>query len=108
MSIYQVRHSLELLAQEEYKSGHLTEAELQRLLGFGARYKLDGFLKAHGVMIDNYTADHLRREVSDLDRLGFWRGETCHRRSERRIRDPDSPAIVRDWIAKGPQWLEIN
>ena len=42
-----------------------------RLLGFGTRYKLDGFLKAHGIMIDDYTADDLRREVADLQRLGF-------------------------------------
>ena len=65
------RRALELLALEEYKSGHLTESELQRLLGFGARYRLDGFLKAHGVMIDDYTADDLRREVANLQRLGF-------------------------------------
>jgi hypothetical protein len=65
------RRALELLALEEYKTGNLTETELQRLLGFGTRYKLDGFLKAHGVMIDDYTADDLRREVADLQRLGF-------------------------------------
>ena len=65
------RRALELLALEEYKSGHLTETELQRLLGFGTRYKLDGFLKAHGVVIDDYTAEDLRREVVNLQRLGF-------------------------------------
>jgi len=65
------RRALELLALEEYKSGHLTESELQRLLGFGARYKLDGFLKAHGILIDDYTVDDLRREVAALRRLGF-------------------------------------
>ena len=65
------RLALELLALEEYKSGHLTEAELQRLLGFGTRYKLDGFLKAHGILIDDYTVDDLRREVATLQRLGF-------------------------------------
>jgi Uncharacterised protein family (UPF0175) len=65
------RRALELLALEEYKGGHLTETELQRLLGFGTRYKLDGFLKAHGVMIDDCTAEDLRREVANLERLGF-------------------------------------
>jgi hypothetical protein len=65
------RRALELLALEEYKSGHLTEAELQRLLGFGTRYKLDSFLKAHGVLIDDYTVDDLRREVATLQRLGI-------------------------------------
>jgi len=44
---------------------------LQRLLGFGTRYKLDGFLKDHGVVIDDYTVDDLRREVATLRRLGL-------------------------------------
>jgi hypothetical protein len=65
------RRALEALGLEEYKSGHLTETELQRLLGFGTRYKLDGFLKAHGVMIDDYTIEDLRGEVETLERLGF-------------------------------------
>jgi hypothetical protein len=65
------RLALELLALEEYKSGNLTETELQQLLGFGTRYKLDGFLKAHGVLVDDYTVDDLRREVATLNRLGF-------------------------------------
>lgn len=65
------RRALELLALEEYKSGRLTETDLQRLLGFGTRYMLDGFLKAHGMLIDDYTVDDLRREVAALERLGF-------------------------------------
>jgi hypothetical protein len=43
---------------------------LQTLLGFGTRYKLDGFLKAHGVWVD-YTLDDFHREVDSLERLGF-------------------------------------
>ena len=65
------RRALELLALDEYKSGQLTETELQRLLGFGTRYKLDGFLKAHGVLIDDYTVDDLRSDVANLHRLEF-------------------------------------
>jgi uncharacterized protein UPF0175 len=64
------RRALEALALEEYKSGHLTEDELRRLLGFGTRYQLDGFLKAHGVWIE-YTVEDFRREVDSLDRLGL-------------------------------------
>ena len=41
------RRALEALGLEEYKSGHITKAELRRLLGFDTRYELDGFLKAH-------------------------------------------------------------
>ena len=65
------RRALELLALGEYKNGHLTETELQKRLGFGTRYKLDGFLKSHGVLIDDYTVDDLRHEVALLQHLGF-------------------------------------
>lgn len=41
------RRALEALALEEFKLGHLTKPELRRLLGFGTREALDGFLKAH-------------------------------------------------------------
>jgi hypothetical protein len=45
------RLALEGLALEESKNGHFTKAELRRLLGFGTRYRLDGFLKAHNVAV---------------------------------------------------------
>jgi hypothetical protein len=59
------RRALEALALEEYKLGHLTEPELRRLLGFGARSKLDEFLKAHD-MFEPYTLDDLEGERRDL------------------------------------------
>lgn len=64
------RRAIELLALEEYKSAHLTEAELQRLLGFSTRYELDGFLKAHEVW-DDVGIEDLRQDVRDLESLGF-------------------------------------
>ncbi|HLJ30503.1 MAG TPA: UPF0175 family protein [Candidatus Angelobacter sp.] len=64
------RRALEALAIEEYKSGHLTSAELRRLLGFRTRIALDGFLKAHGILLD-YTLADLEQERQDLRRLGF-------------------------------------
>ncbi len=64
------RRALEALALEEYKLGHLTKPELRRLLGFGTRYALDGFLKAHG-LFEPFTLDDLEREMADLQRLGF-------------------------------------
>ena len=48
------RRALKALALEEYKSGHITKAEVRRLLGFSTRYELDGFLKAREVWAD-YT-----------------------------------------------------
>jgi hypothetical protein len=64
------RRALEALALEVYKLGHLTKPELRRLLGFGTRYALDGFLKAHGVF-EVFTLDDLEREIADLQRLGL-------------------------------------
>jgi len=64
------RRALEALGLEEYKSGHLTKAELRRLLGFETRYELDGFLKAHEVWAD-YTIEDLHRELQDLQSLGL-------------------------------------
>jgi len=64
------RRALEALALDEFKLGHLSRAELRRLLGFGARAKLDEFLAAHEVF-GTYTIDDLERERRDLRRLGF-------------------------------------
>jgi hypothetical protein len=64
------RRVLEAFALEEYKLGHLTKRELRRLLGFGTRDALDGFLKARDVF-EPYSLDDLERERRDLRRLGF-------------------------------------
>ena len=61
---------LEGLALEEYKSGHIPDPELLGLLGFETRYKLDGFLKAHGVF-DDLTMDDFERGMANLKSLGF-------------------------------------
>jgi len=64
------RRALEALALEEFKSGHLTKPELRRLLGFGTRYRLDGFLKSHGVYED-YTMEDFDSDRDALKQLGF-------------------------------------
>jgi hypothetical protein len=64
------RRALEALALEEFKCGHITKPELRRLLGFGTRYQLDGFLKAHDVYED-YTMEDLEQELEGLRRLGI-------------------------------------
>ena len=64
------RRALEALALEEFKSGHISKPELRRLLGFGTRYELDGFLKAHDVYED-YTLQDLEQELEGLSRLGI-------------------------------------
>ena len=65
------RGILEALGLEEQgKLGRLTKPELRRLLGFGTRDALDGFLKAHDVF-EPYSLDDLARERQDLKRLGL-------------------------------------
>ena len=64
------RRALEALALEEFKSGRITKPELRRLLGFGTRYRLDGFLKSHGVFED-YTMEDFELDREALKQLGF-------------------------------------
>ncbi len=58
------RAALESLALEGYRSGALTHAQLRRLLGFGSRTEVDGFLKRHGVYLD-YTMDELQQDTAN-------------------------------------------
>ncbi len=64
------RRALEALALVEFKNGHITKPELRRLLGFGTRYRLDGFLKSHEVYED-YTVDDFCKDRDALKQLGF-------------------------------------
>ena len=43
------RAALEGLALEGYRSGQLSESQVRRLLEFGTRYEVHGFLKEHGL-----------------------------------------------------------
>ena len=63
------RRALESFALEEFKSGRIIKPELRRLLGYGTRWKLDGFLKAHGVYED-YTLEDFEQERQALRSLG--------------------------------------
>ena len=64
------RRALEALALEAFKSGHISKPELRRLLGFGTRYRFDGFLKSHEVYED-YILDDFYQDRDTLKRLGF-------------------------------------
>lgn len=68
------RRALEALALEEYRAARISKAQLRRLLGFGTRYELDGFLKAHDVWVDA-TIDDVRRDVADLTAFLERRGQ---------------------------------
>jgi hypothetical protein len=56
------RAALEALALEGVRSGKLTTAQARRLLGIRSRYEMDGFLKAHGVLL-SVTIDDVRRDT---------------------------------------------
>ena len=64
------RRALEGFALAEYQAGRLSRPELRRLLGFGTRHELDGFLKAHGVN-EGMTPEEFARDSETLDRLGL-------------------------------------
>jgi predicted HTH domain antitoxin len=54
------RKVLEAVAVEAYRSGALTGAEVQRLLGLESRWDLEAFLKQAGVVLDYDQADLAR------------------------------------------------
>lgn len=64
------RLALEAFALAEYSAGTLTAGELRRVLGFGTRVELDGFLKERGLYLE-YDLVELDRERRDLARLGY-------------------------------------
>jgi hypothetical protein len=53
--------ALEAVALEGVRSGKFTVSQARRLLGIASRYEMDGFLKAHGVVLD-LTLDDVRRD----------------------------------------------
>lgn len=62
------RRDLELLALDGYKSGELTEFQVQKMLGFDDRFEVHGFLKDNGVYLD-YTIEDLERDSAALEEL---------------------------------------
>ena len=55
------RAALEGLALEGVRSGKLSIAQARRMLGITSRYEMDGFLKAHGVLLP-LTIDDVRQD----------------------------------------------
>jgi hypothetical protein len=54
------RALLESFALQGYRSGKLTEEQVRKILGYGTRMQVHGFLKEHGV--------YLASTLEDLDR----------------------------------------
>jgi predicted HTH domain antitoxin len=58
------RTALEGLALEGYRSGKLSESQVRRLLEFGTRYEVHGFLKEHSVPL-RYSEQDLDRDIEN-------------------------------------------
>ena len=58
-----VRFALEALAAQGYRSGKLTHAEVQKMMGFTSRRKTDSFLKRAGTYLD-YTEAELEHDLT--------------------------------------------
>lgn len=64
------RTTLEAVAIQGYRSGALSAYQTRRLLGFGTRYELDGFLKAHNVWEHAYDLEDLEQDRETMQQLG--------------------------------------
>jgi len=62
------RAALEALALEGYRSQRLGESAVRRLLGFGTRMEVHGFLKEHGVYL-HYSMEDLEHDIREADRI---------------------------------------
>jgi len=56
------RAAREAIAIEGYRSGALSQSQVQRLLGLASRWEVDALLKRAGVYLD-YTEEDLAREI---------------------------------------------
>lgn len=59
------RRTQEALALEAYRSGILTEAEVQEMLGFASRWEVAAFLKQAQAYLD-YTEEDLERDIAAI------------------------------------------
>ncbi len=57
------RVALEALAAQGYRSGKLTHAEVQKMLGLTSRWETDSFLKQAGAYLD-YTEADLEQDLA--------------------------------------------
>ena len=62
------RCTLEALAIEAYRSGVITEAEVQRMLDLGSRWESDEFLKRANAYID-YSDAELEQDIHSIRQL---------------------------------------
>jgi predicted HTH domain antitoxin len=59
------RTVLEALALEAYRSGAITPAQIQEMLGLGSRWETEAFLRRASAFHD-YTIDDLAQEIAAI------------------------------------------
>jgi hypothetical protein len=62
------RRALEAVAIEAYRSGALTTAEVQQMLGLASRWDVEAFLRRADAFLD-YGPDDIRRDLQELRRV---------------------------------------
>lgn len=62
------RAALESLALEGYRSGHLSEEQVRRMLAFDSRFEVHAFLKQHNAYL-NYTDADLEHDLAQARNL---------------------------------------
>lgn len=60
--------ALQTLAAEAYRSGALTAAEVQRMLGLSSRWETDAVLKREGAYL-HYSEEDLQQDIETARRL---------------------------------------
>ncbi|MBS1834574.1 MAG: UPF0175 family protein [Acidobacteria bacterium] len=68
------RVALESMVLEGIRQDRISVAQGRRILGIESRYEMDGFLKAHDVML-SYTLEEIMREVEASRRFEVPRSE---------------------------------
>ena len=59
------RAFLEGLALEGVRTGRLSRGQVRRLLGFETRYEVDGFLKEHGIAVEE-SLEEIRKSSEQI------------------------------------------
>lgn len=62
------QRALEAIALEAYRSGVITEAEVQRMLNLPSRWQTDTFLKRSKAYLD-YTEEDLKNDIAALRKV---------------------------------------
>lgn len=68
------RVALESMVIEAIRQDRISVAQGRRILGIESRFEMDGFLKAHDVILP-YSIEEIRKEVESSRRFEVHRGE---------------------------------